>query len=365
MSSSPNRIVELSALIHENTIKVDEFITANGLPTPSFDISQPPVLPLPPHIDSLRKAVIAASDELKTLMLGPIPALMDNRHNSLTSLNAIAKFGIANTFPATETSTFNAIAQATSLPESDIRRIVRHAMTYHVFREPTPGIVAHTALSKALIDIPPLRSLVGFLAQELWASSTKMVDAMVKWPGSEEPNQAGFNLAHNTELPMFDFIKGDSLRAQQMAAAMALMHSDPGYDIKYALDNFPWGAAAQGVLVDPVKEADIYFLRWILHDSDKYALKILQNTIPALKPGARILVLDMCLPPPCVLSPYQEREARAFDLAMKEVQNAKERDEEEWATLFTQADPSGKLKFEGVKTPEGSVMSMISAVWTG
>jgi hypothetical protein len=195
-------------------------------------------------------------------------------------------------------------------------------MTYHVFREPKPGIVAHTALSKALIDIPPLTSLVGFLAQELWASSTKMVDAIVKWPGSEEPNQAGFNLAHNTELPMFDFIKGDSVRAQQMAAAMALMHSDPGYNIKYTLDNFPWGAAAQGVLVDigggtgtitaqiaryhpkmkcivqdvpvviegaavpedlkdgerlrfmahdffevqPVKEADVYFLRWILHD---------------------------------------------------------------------------------------------------
>jgi hypothetical protein len=50
---------------------------------------------------------------------------------------------------------------------------------------------------------------------------------------------------------------------------------------------------------------------------------------------------------------------------MKEVQNAKERDAEEWATLFAQADPSGKLKFEGVKTPEGSVLSMISAVWTG
>jgi hypothetical protein len=79
MSSSSNRIVELSALIHENTIKVDEFMTANGLPTPSFDISQPPVLPLPHHIDALRKAVIDASDELKTLMLGPLPALIDNR----------------------------------------------------------------------------------------------------------------------------------------------------------------------------------------------------------------------------------------------------------------------------------------------
>jgi hypothetical protein len=195
-------------------------------------------------------------------------------------------------------------------------------MAYYIFREPTPGVIAHTALSKALIDIPPMISLVGFLSQELWASSTRMVDAMTKWPGSEEPNQAGFSLANNTELPMFDFIKSDPRRAQQMGAAMEMMHSDPGYDIKYVLDNFPWGAAAQGILVDvgggtgtitaeiarydpkmrcivqdlpavieeaavpedlkdgerlrfmahdffevqPVKEADVYYLRWILHD---------------------------------------------------------------------------------------------------
>ena len=46
----------------------------------------------------------------------------------------------------------------------------------------------------------------------------------------------------------------------------------------------------------PVKMADVYFLRWILHDwSDKYALIILRSLIPALKDGARIILFERVL----------------------------------------------------------------------
>jgi hypothetical protein len=52
----------------------------------------------------------------------------------------------------------------------------------------------------------------------------------------------------------------------------------------------------------PVKNADIYYFRWILHDwSDKYCVKILQALIPALKPGARLLFSERCLEAPCTL----------------------------------------------------------------
>lgn len=61
----------------------------------------------------------------------------------------------------------------------------------------------------------------------------------------------------------------------------------------------------------PVKNADVYALRWILHDwSDKYAVRILQALIPALKPGARILVIEQVLPEPGTASRYQEKTFR-------------------------------------------------------
>lgn len=47
----------------------------------------------------------------------------------------------------------------------------------------------------------------------------------------------------------------------------------------------------------PVKGADVYFSRWCFHNfSDKYCLQILSALIPALKPGARVLIMDSVLP---------------------------------------------------------------------
>lgn len=57
----------------------------------------------------------------------------------------------------------------------------------------------------------------------------------------------------------------------------------------------------------PIKEADVYFLRWVLHDwSDKYCVKILRCLIPALRKGARIIISEMIMPPPGLVSKHQE-----------------------------------------------------------
>lgn len=47
----------------------------------------------------------------------------------------------------------------------------------------------------------------------------------------------------------------------------------------------------------PVKGADVYLLRMILHDwSDKYATKILRALIPALKPGVKMVIIERVIP---------------------------------------------------------------------
>jgi len=62
----------------------------------------------------------------------------------------------------------------------------------------------------------------------------------------------------------------------------------------------------------PVKNADVYFFRWIFHNwSDKYSIQILRALIPALKPGARVVINDNVLPEPGVLSLWQETRLRS------------------------------------------------------
>jgi hypothetical protein len=73
-----------------------------------------------------------------------------------------------------------------------------------------------------------------------------------------------------------------------------------------------------------VKGADVYILRWIMHNySHKYASRILQGLIPALKNGASILVNDYCLPADGKeVGMGEERTLRIMDLVMLTLLNA-------------------------------------------
>lgn len=58
-------------------------------------------------------------------------------------------------------------------------------------------------------------------------------------------------------------------------------------------------------------QADVYFFRWILHNwSDKYCILILKALIPALKPGARIIINETCMPEPGMISHWREKYLR-------------------------------------------------------
>ena len=135
-------------------------------------------------------------------------------------MTALQRFKIASSFPLTETSTFAEIAKVCSIPESDCRRLLRHAMTFYIFSEPSPGVVAHTASSKALAaESPPVGIYLGFVAEEMLPASTRLVDAMQKWPGSEESSETGFALTYATDVPMMEVISAGPRRAQQIGHA--------------------------------------------------------------------------------------------------------------------------------------------------
>ena len=58
--------------------------------------------------------------------------------------------------------------------------------------------------------------------------------------------------------------------------------------------------------------ADVYLLRWIFHNyPDAYCVKILQNLVPAMKKGARVIVVDNIVPEPGTTSQMAEREIRS------------------------------------------------------
>jgi trans-aconitate methyltransferase len=170
-----------------------------------------------------------------------------------------------------------------------------------------------------------------------------------------------------TELTIFEKIAQHPQRAQRYAEAMSWFNTGPGLEPVHVLDNYPWESSRTGTVVDvgggygsvsialaqrfssiqcivqdraevvreariklpvhladrvsfiehdffedqPVMNADVFFLRWILHDwSDTYAIRILRSLIPALKPGTRVLVNEHILPEPGAVPLYREKMLR-------------------------------------------------------
>lgn len=109
-------------------------------------------------------------------------------------------------------------------------------------------------------------------------------------------------------------------------------------------------------------EADVYYLRWILHNwSDKYCRLILQALIPALKKGARVLVQDTCMPEPGDIPLWREKDLRAADLNMAAVFNARERTVDEWRELFSGTD--SRFVLNQVIEPKGSALGILEFLW--
>lgn len=95
--------------------------------------------------------------------------------------------------------------------------------------------------------------------------------------------------------------------------------------------------------------------------STPYAVSILQNLIPSLKPGARIIINDHCLREPGQENAWDELIMRRMDMVMLALLNAQERTEAEFKELFRLADP--RFEFKGVTRTDGCRMSIVEAVW--
>jgi hypothetical protein len=333
------------------------------------------------------------------------------------SLRAIIRYDIARSFPADSTTTIPEIVQNSELHVDDVQRIIRHALTQGLFREPRSGVVAHSATTQVIVKVPYASDWLAAALQRMGTVSGHVVDAMQKWPGSQEPTQTAYNMAYDTDLPFFVHLSQDETKFKHFASAMTFFTSTPAMKSDFAIDGYDWAQHASDTIVDvggshgvvafklaekyperkivvqdrpevvasapqkpelghvefrahdffkeqPIKGADVYFYRWILHDwSDNYCVLILRCLIPAPKKGAKVILMDSIVPEPGTLTPFQEKPIRAFDIMMKGLFNGKERTEGDWMKLVREADD--KFDVVEVRKPVGSHLCIIVVDWKG
>lgn len=429
--------MRLSTLVQENTSTVDAYIEKNGIAEPSFDPSAPLAWNLPPKIDSARNAALEALDELREHLLGPTqnivsrvvdvsPRHVQNIHafisanntpkmGSLVSLHTMVHFDIASHLPISGGISIPALSAACNMAIDDLDIIVRHGLSRRLFLLQQDGTITHSALSKALLDIPNLATFVAGVSGNLSTPLTLLPQIMARYPGSQEMAQSAYKLAYGHTF-WADF-EAHPKKGEDFAGAMTFFFQNPALDIEF-VNAYDWAQHKDGTVVDvggskgevafalakkypdlkfivqdraeivalaptegvgsvqfmahdffaeqPVRGADVYLFRWILHDwSAKYCVKILKALRPALKKKTRVVLMDAILPEPGVLSPYQERAIRNFDIVMKATYNAKERTENDWREIIADADEEGKFNVVEVLQPVGSQLGFLVIEWTG
>ncbi|ROV96535.1 hypothetical protein VMCG_07778 [Cytospora schulzeri] len=266
------RIVELATRIATNTSKVSDYLKANEIPQPSFDLDTPPFGALPKDapgdIVALRLSVLQDTTELRDLMLGP-------RDYLFSFVQAITRFGLARNLPVGSETTFADMAASSGLNESDVRKLVRYAVSQRIFEEPRPGVITHSAASRLLAENPGVHDFVATCSDELWQAAAQTCNAMAKFPGSEEPNETvsaalphedtvvenrtvltmaspnkGFSLANNTTKSMYEFLSDYPERSIRFSNMMKSFTEGAPFDLKYVTDFYPWEQHNGGTMVD-------------------------------------------------------------------------------------------------------------------
>ncbi|RYP53824.1 hypothetical protein DL768_001275 [Monosporascus sp. mg162] len=139
--------MELSSRITASKAMLSNYFVANHLPTPSFDVDGPQDALVPKcmvDVKAARVAILDDTEELRRLRLRPGDYLISYSADELLSQHAITRFRLAHSFPVGGEATFGEIAAISGLSETNVRRIIRHAVVKDILQEPRSGVVLHT-----------------------------------------------------------------------------------------------------------------------------------------------------------------------------------------------------------------------------
>jgi hypothetical protein len=94
-----------------------------------------------------------------------------------------------------------------------------------------------------------MHNWVNFWTDDLSISVANFVNAMKKWPNSQEPNETSVNYAWNTDLAWFDWLQAKEGLAKRYSLAMEAHGGGEGFKIEWTVEGYPWGELEEGAVV--------------------------------------------------------------------------------------------------------------------
>ncbi|KAF2758677.1 S-adenosyl-L-methionine-dependent methyltransferase [Pseudovirgaria hyperparasitica] len=404
-SQVTQKIAELQRLLDKHDIPQPSFA-----PNICDNIDQTPDSKL--EIIPVKTALVEAARQIYVLALGPREYLnqvtLADKYDAAV-MRAILVFEIDKAVPINGEASYAEISKKCDLAEREVKRFVKFAITNYIFYEHRKGYVSHSAVSALWATDADERNWALHNIRDVYLSTISFNDALSRpgFKGSDETNKTPRNILYGDSTDVFQYMSSDTQRWNAFHGAMRASKKFDTFSTSHVTEWSGWKKLPEGASVVDIggsyghvskaialahphlkfcvqdlpsvvsdahkslepeladrisfsaydffsgpqpETADVYLLRWVLHDwPDKYAAKILRNTIATMKPGSRILLVDVILPEPNTVPKYKEKSARATDLQMYAFVGAIERDVDMWRELIAKVD--SRLEIVDIQRP--------------
>ncbi|KAJ9389153.1 hypothetical protein DTO063F5_2313 [Paecilomyces variotii] len=357
MATEKNPVQELEQLrdlINSSIDIIKKNVTENGDPPLTLKTNEPhPIYSRnDPHLAQALRTVSSSAQMLRAL-LDPNTFLNDiiYGYHDETALLVACQADVPNLIGDTDRHIDEIAAQA-GLNADKLGRFLRNLCNSYIFEETAPNRFANNALS-ARFKPEGKRAIVGHCADEARVSSCKSWEALTlpEYKDSTEANKAPFNIAYNTSLTYFQYV---ATERQDIGIRAKKAMAGKGFNLGQYLSLYPWGSQKGAKIVDvgggigaatfpilqanpdlrltvqdipdtgpefqknleqnfpdilktgraefmeldffksaPVKGADIYFLRHVIHDwPDAEAIKILSGCTSSMSAQSKLLICE-------------------------------------------------------------------------
>ena len=246
-------LVELATDLLKAATALESHLQASNLPNPDHDNDL--LSSLSPDLQAHRLNLINSADNIKQLALGPNGVAVDLflSWTSHVSWRVIYAYNVAAHVPEKGSCSYGSLAEATGLPESILRRVLRHCMGNHIFAQTSMGEVRHTATSRMMAVDSDFNDAVGLELDEFMPASTSVLDAIRKFGDSGEERQIAFTLSNQSRgangsdkdaaAPLkstFEILAEHPERARRLGAGMRYFTRDDQRDPRHLLAGFDW-----------------------------------------------------------------------------------------------------------------------------
>ncbi|KAF6794659.1 O-methyltransferase family protein [Colletotrichum musicola] len=302
----------LGQILHESIDGLLLELEIHGQSPPSLEQLNPEVLLAPPAGDGPRQRIVRACEKLTALVQGPMGVLFLNL--SLSPISSDDIFRAASVFSiAMRENNFQVDGGKSAFSKAFQTELESFDYFYQVEPERgrrfSLGMTPFTGSYASSLALYPFKDLPrGALVVDVGGGSGHV---------SKEIARAN---------PQLKFVVQDLEEPIRLGKSI---YGEAGLPIEWQVHN--------AFHPQPVKGADVYFMRRVLHDhSDPIATKILRMIVEAMDPTSRILIEDMIAPD--LYGEDSEWFTNHADLVMLMMHNAKERTLGQWNTLVENVD---------------------------